>query len=445
MRHILFHEGSPHSEGLGAKWREVKIGLHLTLRLGWLLSSRQRNDTTVAWLPNPAMMQNANLQTHRSMMGALGILDAGAPVLKESPSWVRARLASGELVEVELDGRHELGALEQQALEALANPTTPVALVLRHTSSPMHWHGAAGRWLHAAFISHRLHRAELATGRAALTLPEGVPSGKYLITVHIREFKVTHWNFPGEYYVSALRAVFAAGGTPLSCGGGDGSGSGTAVVIVVGAAESAAARAIGEAYGGCIHRVARRVYETNGAPSVDADAADDYDIRAPAEADAARGAVFDDLQLLALSDVTLGSNSEFSRLAQSASARDTIVLCAPARAEDPRLAQDRRPPCDATGVAGSVLTRRDEPLPSAAVMRVDEERMAAAVAAAWRRRADVAGGVAAGPIWERPRHGLVPFDFDSPVEPASVEHWRWRVGSPPPSPQPPYMGGEVEL
>ena len=40
---ILFHEGSPHSEGLGAKWREVKIGLHLTLRLGWLLSSRQRN------------------------------------------------------------------------------------------------------------------------------------------------------------------------------------------------------------------------------------------------------------------------------------------------------------------------------------------------------------------------------------------------------------------
>ena len=35
MRHVLFHEGSPHSEGLGAKWREVKIGLHLALRLGW--------------------------------------------------------------------------------------------------------------------------------------------------------------------------------------------------------------------------------------------------------------------------------------------------------------------------------------------------------------------------------------------------------------------------
>ena len=39
MQHVLFHEGSAHTEGVGAKWREVKYGLWLALRLRWLLPS----------------------------------------------------------------------------------------------------------------------------------------------------------------------------------------------------------------------------------------------------------------------------------------------------------------------------------------------------------------------------------------------------------------------
>lgn len=48
-----------------------------------------------------------------------------------------------------------------------------------------------------------------------------------------------------------------------------------------------------------------------------------------------RGYVARDLELLALGDVFIGSNSEFSRLAQSISATDTIVLCAPPSALPP--------------------------------------------------------------------------------------------------------------
>ena len=44
MQHVLFHEGSAHTEGLGAKWREVKYGLWLTLRLQWLMRSSGNRD-----------------------------------------------------------------------------------------------------------------------------------------------------------------------------------------------------------------------------------------------------------------------------------------------------------------------------------------------------------------------------------------------------------------
>ena len=422
MRHVLLHEGSPHTEGAGAKWREVKYGLWLTLRLNWLLHLQQHN-ATVSWLPNPAMMQNPHLNTHhQSMMGGLGITSAGPPVLAQSPPWLYDRIEQGEYDVLELiPGRnpivppsptwqHRTGhtatsdrELEAQTLAAIGAATKPLALLVRDTHDPMHWHGSAGRWLHDAFISHRLRRAGRATGRAELQLPEGVPSGRFLISVHIRAFGLSSWDLPGSYFVSAVEAVFEA--TPLSCA--------TAAILVIGPASAPATTSLASAFE-CVHQIARAVKENHEQPKLDRHAADDY---GPVDdlSDARRGFVFRDLELLALSDVLIGSNSEFSRLAQSLTAPDTLVLCAPRRPLSDNFGLNHGLPCDETGVPNSIRTRLDA-LASDQVTSVETPRVPRLLADAWRRRAG--GDLGAGPIWGRPRHGLVPFDFTQPVEEA---------------------------
>lgn len=62
--------------------------------------------------------------------------------------------------------------------------------------------------------------------------------------------------------------------------------------------------------------------------------------------------MFRDLELLGLSDVLIGSNSEFSALAQSLSSPETITLCPPRRPGRDNIGL----PCDQTGVPRSVLT-----------------------------------------------------------------------------------------
>lgn len=425
MQHVLFHDGSPHSEGAGAKWREVKYGLWLSLRLNWLLQGKVGN-TTLAWLPNPAMMQNPHVDEYKSMMGGLGLLDAGAPVNRESPAWLHERVREGAFKVVELRAEkkrlpplahsprqvartgHTDGtdrALEQQALAALATASQPVAFFL-DTSAPMHWHGSAGRWLHDAFLSHRLRRAERATGRAELALPAGVDAGRFVVAVHIRHFGVRAWDLPGSYFVSAVQAAFE--GAALSCE--------TAAVLVIGPVDAPAATSLASAFE-CAHLIGRAVKEDRSEPSFDKHAADDYSAHDDHD-DERRGYVFRDLELLALSDVLVGSNSEFSRLAQSISAPDTIVLCAPRRPDSDNFGLNRGLRCDETGVPNSIVTRLDS-LPSDRVAHVDTTRVAERVAEAWRRRsaAAAAGGLDRR-IWARPQHGHVPFDFALPIEEA---------------------------
>ncbi len=419
-RHVLFHDGSVHSEGVGAKWREVKYAVWLVLRVNWLLQSHPQSNATLAWLPNPAMMQNPHLDEHRSMMGGLGILDAGMPVLRETPAWLEEQVQSGaySVVELQLEQKkfaplpgllqssrtgHTAAsdrALERKVLAAMASAGRPVAFYLRRTE-PMHWHGSAGRWLHDAFISHRLRRAQRATGHAALALPTGVDAGRYLISVHIRTFGIPAWDLPASYFVSVVRTVFEA--TPLSCA--------NAAILVIGPADAAPSTALAAAFE-CVQLLARTVTEDRGEPTFDKQAGDDYGAADDAN-DARRGFVFRDLELLALSDVLIGSNSEFSRLAQSLSAPDTLVLCAPRRPLSDNYGLNRGLACDDTGVPNSILTRVDDELPSSMVTHVDAPRVAEAVAEAWQRR-----GANAAPIWTRPRHGLVPFDFAQPIEEA---------------------------
>ena len=211
MQHVVFHRGSSHSEGAGAKWREVKYGIWLALRLSWLLQSNE--NASVAWLPNPAMMQNPHIDIHRSMMGGMGMIGAAPLALQHSPSWLRDQISSGAFDQVQLrpdlKRRSVRGggyvhtvatdrAIEAQALRAIGSATKPVAFILQDTWAPMHWHGSAGRWLHDAFISHRLERAKRVTGKAELAAPEGVEPGRYLVSVHIRDFKGSNgWNLPG--------------------------------------------------------------------------------------------------------------------------------------------------------------------------------------------------------------------------------------------------------
>ena len=96
MQHVVFHDGSAHTEGLGAKWREFKYGIWLALRLNWLLlADSDGHNSSVAWVPNPAMAQNPHI-SHRSMMGAIGIIGGGEPVLRRSPSWLLGAIRAGE-------------------------------------------------------------------------------------------------------------------------------------------------------------------------------------------------------------------------------------------------------------------------------------------------------------------------------------------------------------
>ena len=307
--HVLFHDGSAHTEGIGAKWREVKYAVWLTLRVNWLLQSQSlQNNATLAWLPNPAMMQNPHLK-HRSMMGGLGILDAGAPVLRKPPAWLEEQVHSGALSVVELKleqkkfpplpggfGRSARTgptaasdrALERQMLDAITSATQPIAFMLRETQ-PMHWHGSAGRWLHDAFISHRLRRAQRATGHAALALPAGVAAGSYLISVHIRAFGIPAWDLPASYFVSAVQAVFDA--TPLSCA--------NAAILVIGPVDAAPSVSLAAAFE-CTQLLARAVEEPRGAPTVDPRAGDDYGA-ADDDDDERRGLVHRNLDLISRS------------------------------------------------------------------------------------------------------------------------------------------------
>ena len=111
----------------------------------------------------------------------------------------------------------------------------------------------------------------------------------------------------------------------------------------------------------------------------------------------------------------IGSNSEFSRLAQSLSSPDTLILCAPRRPLSDNYGLNRGLACDDTGVPLSILTRLDpELLPSNQVTHVDVPRVGEAVAVAWQKRVQTGPG----PIWMRPKHGLAPVDFAQPVEEA---------------------------
>ena len=58
----------------------------------------------------------------------------------------------------------------------------------------------------------------------------------------------------------------------------------------------------------------------------------------------------------------------------------------------------------------SILTRHDL-LPSNEVMHVDHARVAPLIAAAWASRREQMA-----PIWSRPEHGRIPFDWKLPVE-----------------------------
>ena len=260
MQHVLFHDGSAHTEGLGAKWREFKYGIWLALRLNWLLlADRDGHTSSVAWVPNPAMAQNPHI-SHRSMMGAIGIIGGGEPVLRRSPSWLLGAIRAGEyqkappllpprsllrpaasritsaLRQVTID-LEEFGSadadrltdqetasiLETEALAKIRSATRPLALFFTNTWEPLEWHGASGRWLHDAFVSHRLRRAVRATRHEELQLPPGVEKSRYLVSIHIREFvrppdAADHMASSTPRSPSAARALNRESQAPLALG-----------------------------------------------------------------------------------------------------------------------------------------------------------------------------------------------------------------------------------
>eukprot|EP00966_Prymnesium_polylepis_P309520 7151630-Prymnesium_polylepis.1 len=145
--HVVFHDDHFWTEGGGAKWRFAKYSLWFALRLRQLAAP-----IAVAWMPNPAQMQNPQMSERLpSMMGGLGILrpDALPPVLaNRSAAWLRERIERGEYrrVDVPLEpGGRNTGA-EQTALAAMtdAHDARPIAYFLTGPAEPMHWHGAAG-------------------------------------------------------------------------------------------------------------------------------------------------------------------------------------------------------------------------------------------------------------------------------------------------------------
>jgi hypothetical protein len=311
--HIVFHDDHIWTEGMGAKWRFVKYALWLTLRL-----RQQRSD--IAWLPNPAQMQNP--QAHvPSMMGGLGMLQPTAPppaLADRSASWLRecVRLGGIRRVDLQLQTKVEPLELVLRAAEAKALATMReaggqrVAFFLSGPHAPMHWHGSAGAWLHDCFFRHRLARSLRAAARGVLAEgacsdagDAGAPQtgvarprlypdvlmaeakSDFLVSIHVRHFESDAWNLPPVYYESALRAVFAA--TPLNCS--------NTRIFAVGPSSSPVMRHIPSVFS-CARVLARDVIEIQDEPNMDPDAEDDYD---PADDvdDARRGYVFADLEV----------------------------------------------------------------------------------------------------------------------------------------------------
>lgn len=433
MQHIIFPDDAYWLEGLGAKWGYVKVSLWLTLRLNQLIKVGAMPSSTASfvWLPNPAQLQNPH-SPKQSMLGGLGLSQPSVlpPVHSEwTPKWLEERLAAGEYRRINfnlgLHATNRSAEFEQFALAEIRGAgNVPLAFFLEGPPNPMYWHGRTGAWLHSTFYAHRLARAKR-SGRhsdmepSRLRLPEGVNVGQYLVSVHVRYFfDAPGYSLPAAYFIAAIRVVFAY--TPLNCN--------NAVVLIFGRSDDVVVQEIKNAVK-CSHLVVHSTYEVNdGVPGQehvedDYGAADDLD-------DAQRGYVFRDLELLGLSDVLIGSQSEFSTLAQGLSAPDTITLCPPVRKDyhnGPLI------PCDQTGVRFSILTHPQKWGPTAVssseLVDVDQAHVGEQLQQFWMQRNRSEGD---GPIWSRANHGIVHFDFDIEVEASWRSQFEYKESSRPP-------------
>ncbi|KAL1515549.1 hypothetical protein AB1Y20_002169 [Prymnesium parvum] len=277
--HVVFHDDHVWTEGGGAKWRFVKYGLWLTLRLRQLVGSED-----VQWLPNPAQMQNPQMSRRRpSMMGALGIVQPTAPppvLANRSAAWLGERVRLGEYrrVNLELHPTENSGA-ERKALAAIADTSDPLPLAFYAVgpSQPMHWHGSAGAWLHHCFFLHRKRRSRRAAGAnggaserggTLLELDRWLPRGAYLVGVHVRDFTAAasaEWNLPASYYAGLVAAVFNA--TPLSCA--------NTRIVVLGPPGNPAVEQLSQSFE-CATVEARLTIEIHSSPQEDPTAGDDY-------------------------------------------------------------------------------------------------------------------------------------------------------------------------
>lgn len=420
VQHIIFQTDHLYTEGAGAKWRWAKIGLWLAMRMNQLLRDAGAScNASVAWLPNPAQMQNPQAIIP-SMMGGLGILQASAPppaLTGRSQQWLLDSVAAGAYLRVDEEFFRPNGgsdADEREMLDTILQAgSTPLAFFMTGPKEPMHFHGRTAAWLHTAFYTHRVARAQrraaragLPASRAKLELPPGVPAGKYVVSVHIRSFEYDWWNLSGDYFVACIRAVFAS--TPLSCE--------NSVVLVIGRTDTDAASFIKDEFE-CAVLISRDVFEDDGDIIEDPNAIDDYNITDD-ESDARRGYIFKDLELMGLSDFLITSVSEFSFMAQALTSPDTIVLCAPRR---PHIHpyKDEHPPCDQTGKGNSVLTIPgswgEKAVKLNLLKELDQEHVSTSVRHLWQRRMD-AGPDGATPVLARERQGIAGFDEFAPVE-----------------------------
>lgn len=262
IHHVVFTDEAIWTEGMGAKWRFVKLGLWFALRLRQRLHGGDAGNVasqsaTVAWLPNPAEMQNPHVADRMSMMGGLGILQPTAPppaLHGRSAQWLHACVDSGEFRRVNVTLQMTLagaGAAEASVVDSLRDWSNlppqqrqPLAFFVSSTKlQPMHWHGSAGAWLHAAFFTHRKARARRAASETAWPALPGLvtTSERFVIAVHLRQFRESTWNLPPSYFVSAIKAVFTF--TPLRCA--------NTAILIVGQEDAPAARTILDTFPEC--------------------------------------------------------------------------------------------------------------------------------------------------------------------------------------------------
>ncbi len=425
---IIFVDDFVWSEGAGAKLRWVKWGLWLTLRLNQLIQQQQHPNIVVKWLPNPAQMQNDHLVSSSSMMKGLGIWQSNnndnqimPPLFSpnnntiSAKEWMESKIKMEEFKRLDINLTDQNNYTEQYLLKHIHDyyfvdrsmkdqEKKPLAIIIKGPNTPMHYHGSVARWFHNAFYTHRPQYQST----KLIPRPAHTKKGRYLISIHRRQFEMDDWNLPISYYRSALKEILLSPSDiiPMNCTNTD--------ILIFGY--------VTQSFDFLEHmknelpkECSISIHQTNGKENDQEPSFDPYAKEDLYTHTSEYNELFSNLEIMGLSDVMIGSNSEFSAMVQCIkSPMGSITLCPPRRPGNDNIGL----PCTSNGSPYSILTNPEywgnsNAIPTNQIDSINTTHVHEQLERLWRQR--ISNNIDT-PIWDSSNQGIIPFDWEQTIE-----------------------------